>query len=53
MFEKKMKKLSLNKESVRVLTSKEQANVNGGRMLASGGSHGCSCTCLCSKLTFC
>jgi hypothetical protein len=53
VFEKKIKKLSLNKESVRVLTSKEQANVNGGRMLASGGSHGCSCTCLCSKLTHC
>ena len=51
MFEKKIKKLSLNKESVRVLTSQEQAKVNGGLM--SGGSHGCSCTCLCSKLTYC
>jgi hypothetical protein len=45
--EKKIKKLSLNKESVRVLTSKEQANVNGGLMAAG------SCTCLCSKLTYC
>lgn len=51
VFEKKIKKLSLNKESVRVLTSQEQAKVNGGLM--SGGSHGCSCTCLCSKLTYC
>jgi hypothetical protein len=45
--EKKIKKLILNKESVRVLTSKEQANVNGGLMAAG------SCTCLCSKLTYC
>jgi natural product precursor len=54
VFEKKIKKLSLNKESVRVLTSNEQATVNGGRRpLASGASHGCTCTCLCSKLTHC
>jgi natural product precursor len=53
VFEKKMKKLSLNKESVRVLTSKEQANVNGGLRLASGASHGCTCTCLCSQLGHC
>jgi len=48
MLKSKVKKLSLNKETVRALSGAEMTAVAGGLM--SGGSHGCSCSC---NATFC
>lgn len=49
MFKNKMKKLSLNKETVRGLSNTEMQGVVGG--MRANKSHGCTCTCKCETIT--
>ena len=46
MFKDNVKKLSLNKETVRALSGTEMQRIMGGRM----GEHGETCTCKCKTL---
>ena len=49
MFKNNVKKLSLNKETVRGLSSTEMKGVVGGMLY--NRSHGCTCTCKCETIT--
>ncbi|MBA3484120.1 MAG: rSAM-modified peptide [Pirellulales bacterium] len=49
MFKNNVKKLSLNKETVRGLSSTEMQGVVGGMLY--NRSHGCTCTCKCETIT--
>ena len=49
MFKNNVKKLSLNKETVRGLSSTEMQGVVGGMLYNK--SHGCTCTCKCETIT--
>jgi natural product precursor len=49
VFKNVPKKLSLNKETVRVLSGSEMQRILGGRM----DDHGATCTCNCKTLINC
>ncbi len=53
MFGNASRKLRLNKETVRALSGHEMQGLVGGRLVASGASHGCTCTCKCEPTIVC